>query len=155
RDSADEHVARAVRGALLGDAEVVATAARLRRAEEERLASAAFKPESLAENIMALATATRRPTATTSELRSSLSDHSKDKYTQNLDRLLRRISPRQRFLEAGKDRRYVAVRRAYNSLAQPIFSAAQGQFFPLLSLPFDLLDGLFVGSRFLSPEQRR
>ncbi len=154
-DHDDEFVERALRAALLGDAEEVHLQARLRRREEDTLREAHRNFEELAENIESLALATRRPLPTLRELNADLSDLPRDRQTKNMDRQLRIISPRQRFIEASKDVRYVQVRRFWNSLSQPIFSAVQGQFFPLISLPFHAVDYMVVGRKYLTPEQRK
>jgi len=155
QDPLDEVVGRAVRAALLGNAEGVRTEARLRRDAERQEKTRGGKPEKLAENIESLAIATERPVPTLGEARNALGDYGSDQLTRNLDRLIRREEPRQRYLESRKDRRYDDTRRAFNGVVVPVANAVQGQLFALITLPFEALDWLTVGRRFLTPEQRR
>lgn len=139
----DEVVAKALQGFLLGNPEDIHVLARTER------------PEGLTENIEALGLAAERPVPRLKEKRERLKEYGSDQLTESLDRLIRRLEPRQRFLEARHDRRYEKWRRLYNSVASPVMSVAQGQFFPLFSLPFNAADYLLNGRKFLSPEARR
>ena len=149
----DAVVESALRAALLGNAEGVRKVARLQRIEEEKQQN--HKTPTIAENIESLAVATDRPLPTLAEKRSKLGDYGSDQMTRNLDRLLRRVEPRQRFLEAVHDTRYEGVRRFFNGVVTPLSSVARGQFFALFTLPFEAADELAVGSLFLTPEERR
>ena len=143
--SEDASVQRALRASLLGDAAAV-------RAEA---AGNSEGEEALGEEMEALALGTDRPIPTLGEARRALKPYDRDAINRTLDRLIRRSEPRQRFFEARKDRRYDDVRRTFNALASPFASAAQGQFFPLITLPFDIVETVVVGRPYLTPEQRR
>lgn len=148
-------VQEALRASILGDAASVRAIAVHRQGEEKRALEKGRKVERLAEDVAALAAATRRPETDLEELRTDLTDQRRDLLTKSLDRLVRRESPRQSYREAGTDRAYEQWRRAYNGFASPIFGLAQAQFFPLISLPFEFADYLFVGHKFPTPERRR
>jgi len=154
-DAAEENVAKALRAAFLGDADGVHQEARRRRQQEQWAEEGGRPIASLSENIEALAIAARRPLPTLQEKREALADFRSDQITSNLDRLIRREEPRQRFLEAHKDRRYEKFRALFNTFAGPASSLVQGQFFPLFALPFQGLEYLAVGRLYLTPEQRR
>jgi hypothetical protein len=151
--AADAAVQAALRAALLGKPDDVRKAARLQRIEEQKRTDG--NSPTLAENIESLAVATERPLPTLSDKRHRLSDYGSDQMTKNLDRLLRRVEPRQRFLEARKDARYEGTRRFFNGVIVPLSALARGQFFALFTLPFEAADAIIVGSQFLTPEERR
>lgn len=147
----DARVQQAVRASLLGNATEVRSLARDQRADEKNGVSS----EKISENIAVLAATTARPLPTLDNAKSILSGFRTDQSTRNLDRLLRRVEPRQRFIEARKDARYESLRRIFNGILSPLSSAARGQFFALISLPFEAAEQLVTGNKFLSPEQRK
>ncbi|MEO8377999.1 MAG: hypothetical protein ABI579_10040, partial [Candidatus Sumerlaeota bacterium] len=153
RSQDDAAVESALRAALLGKPDDVRKVARIQRIEEQKRTPG--KIPTIAENIEALAVATDRPLPTLAEKRRKLGDYGSDQMTKNLDRLLRRVEPRQRFLEAKHDARYEGFRRFFNGVVTPLSAVARGQFFALFTLPFEVADELAVGSLFLSPEERR
>ncbi|MBI1292418.1 hypothetical protein GC173_14460 [bacterium] len=151
---ADGVVSAAVRASLLGRAsEVRGLASAQRSAEQE--ATDGKRPPRIAENIMLLAVATEQPTPTLKETRESLKGYARDGSTRVFERLVRFNEPRQRYLEARADRRYESRRFVFNALASPVAGLAQGQFFPLFALPFDMAKWVFVGRPFATPEERR
>ncbi|MCC6545777.1 hypothetical protein IT570_01315 [Candidatus Sumerlaeota bacterium] len=148
----DVVVQSALRAALLGNADDVRKVARIQRLGEQKEQK---RTATIAENIEALAIATDRPLPTLDEKRRKLGDYGSDQMTKNLDRLLRRVEPRQRFLEAVHDARYEGFRRFFNGVISPLSAVARGQLFALFTLPFEAADELAVGSLFLTPEERR
>lgn len=152
---ADRAVEAGLRAALLGKPEEVRKVARLRLLEEKKLRSEGNAGASISENIEALAIVSQRPVPLLAEKRRRLGEYREDQLTRNLDRLMRRVPVSQRFLEARKDARYEGLRRIFNGIVVPLSGIPRGQLFGLLSLPFDGMDEVFVGSRFVTPVQRR
>lgn len=149
----DPGVRDALRAALVGDAARGQMLAHVRLAEER--ATKVPKASRLAENMAVLAESSRRPIEPIIDWKAHLRGFPRDASTKAADRLVRRTEPRQRFEEARSDRRYERLRSAYNGIAIPIAAAVQGQFFPLVTLPFRAVENLVVGRRFLTPEQRK
>lgn len=153
--TADEITGDALRAALVGDVARVRTVARLRRLQEEQADREGRLLNPLAENVEALALALNRPLPTEYQAEVALGDYGEDAHTRNLLRLLRVHEPRERFLQARADRRYEHTRALVNGVLLPLGEAAQGQFFSLITLPFEALDWWLVGRRYLTPVQRR
>jgi hypothetical protein len=155
-DRHEQAVALAIRSSLLGRAADVNALARALRIDEQRRAGTeATKRLTIGENVEVLALATERPLPTLSEARARLADYPSDPARRAFERIIRRVEPRQALREAAADRRYEQRRRFFNALAAPLAAAAQGEFFPLVSLPFDAAYALFVGRPYATPEERR
>ncbi len=151
----EQQVQRALRAAILGDAEAVRDVAEERRDLEDAARTARTVPLPISSAIATLSVSVDRPLPTVREKRDTLSGYRRSQVTRNLEEMLRREEPRQRFLEARADRRYASLQRNVNAVLNPVTSLAQGQIFPLLSLPFDAAEHLIVGRQYLTPEQRR
>lgn len=151
----DRQVEQALRAAILGDAEAIRDVAEERRAQEQAAATARFVPTPISSAIATLAASVDRPLPHVREQRRAISGYRRSQVTRNLEELLRREEPRQRYLEARWDRRYETLRRGFNGIVNPLSGLLQGQFFPLLALPFEAADYLFVGRLYPTPEQRK
>ncbi len=151
----ERQVQQALRAAVLGDAEAVRDVAEERREMERAATTARSVPRPISSALAALSASVDRPLPTVREQRRTLSGYRRSQVTRNMEELLRREEPRQRFLEARADRRYARLQRTVNAALDPVMSLAQGQIFPLLSLPFDVAEYAFIGRLYLTPEQRR
>ena len=148
---ADEAVARALRAALLGDAngldELAAEHALVKRGSKDA--------PRLAENIAALGAATRRPAPDHDAARAIVHAHGKDFETRAFLELAKASSPADRFRSARASRRYENLRRVVNSMTNAVAGVLTLQFFALLQPPLDLVQHLSVDQKVLNPEQRR
>jgi hypothetical protein len=138
----DELFAKAVRASLLSDSPAY------RETFNQARGTAAEPP------LRALALAIIRPVPNKAEAREVLKGSSG--YLQkSLVRLIEKIEPREAWRQARRDREYQDLRRTFNAAAAPLLGLFQGQLFPLVSVPFDIADHLFIGRRFATPEERR
>ncbi len=151
----EEIVSDAISASLLGEYNVVRKIARVRKEQEDRMRDSGEDFTSIAENVEALGLATQRPLPRLYEVWQRQVGYPDDRINLTLDRAIRKVEPRQRFLEARSDRRYESKRRIFNGIAVPVSLALQGQIFALLAIPFDAADYILIGRIYPSPEHRR
>jgi hypothetical protein len=148
---ADAATAAALRATLLGRAaDVYAAGAPMRAIAREDDEAAR-----IARAISRLAAATTEPPSTREAAAEEFPARGRDDQQRAWERLVARNVPRDRLAEARADRRYDQIQRAVNGVAVPVLQALQGQLFALITLPFEAVDWMLVGRRFLTPEQRR
>ncbi len=147
----DEVTGESIRAAFLGQAERVSDLAEEQLSREK---SSTTSTLSLSENIQLLSIASEKTLPTLKQSRRRLGPYASDTFTDSGLRLIRFTEPRQRFIEARKNRKYERTRRIFNGFVVPLSSLFQGQIFPLFAMPFNALDYLAVGKYYLSPAER-
>lgn len=146
----DASVEQALRGALLSDiVEIQRAMRRIPILDDEETGDRAASAAAL------LAASTARPIPDKRRARQEFPRPARTQATRSWELLLDSVEPRQRYLEARADRRYDGLQRSIDATLSPFASAIQGQFFPLVTLPFAAADWMLAGRVYLTPEQRR
>lgn len=150
-DAATSATTLALRSAILGDP------GRTRYIAIEQRITESIDPKApvLSESIAMLGSVTTKPAPRIAEFREDLDTFPKSGMRAQMDRLLRRAEPRQVYLEARSDRKFERTRRVYNSIVTPFTGLLSGQLLNLLILPAEGIEQIFVGGKYLTPEERR
>jgi hypothetical protein len=137
--------------AFSGDWEMVGVVARQCLDEEK----ASGVKGGISEDIQVLSLVAGRSLPTLGEFRDGMDGYRRDQAEKNIERLLRRQEPRQRFIEARKDRRYEQQRQLVNNVITPVALFFQGQFSAVFGIPFNGLDYYFTGRKYPTPGKRK